>query len=585
MNLQQKANFLKQLKIFAELTDEELSDLARLVTTYRFQQGAIISYQRDVADKMYIIQEGRLEEFIVNEAGTVTAKRVYQQHQYFEDAWLFTPGLHPGTIRATSNGTLFTISGSDFADWMGRHSDAVIDMSEAAWQAADLSGATLKTRRRYRKFELLADETVIHESRRSRWVLLYQTAIPLIILFGFFGLIYYLFYRTLGWPTWIESILSFLLVIGPLFWVIYSFLDWYNDWLLITNKFVIHREFELRHFSGAVFKLPISRVQSVNALTPGFIQTLFRIGNIRITTAAQEVAVEFKNVSDPQNVQNSLRAVIEAVRQTDRDLGQARTQEEIRRAVESHYNLDPQLESIADEIDPEDEVAAVLRPPSWLRRSFGYRVEEDGVITFRRHWIVFVQRAVWYIGALILWIIVVTSFGILAPGSLTTNPLVVLTMLVLLFFILFALYWYYVDWRNDIYQVTENSIIDLARLPLGFGASRTEAPLSNVQNVNVAQPNLWATLLRYGDVTVDTAGASANIVFRTVVRPNRVQTDIFRRLERSRQLHGVRQGEDRRRDFITMMDVFRQVDEQQDLPRRTPIRDEHVDEDIDWYEN
>ena len=151
-----------------------------------------------------------------------------------------------------------------------------------------------------------------------------------------------------------------------------------------------------------------------------------------------------------------------------------------------------------------------------------------------------------------------------------TNPIFALIALSFLALILFGLYWYFENWRNDIYRLTSNMVIDLAKLPLGFGSSRTEAALSNVQNVTALQPNLLSTLLRYGEVTVETAGASANIVFLDVARPNQVQADIFQRIQRVRNDQSQRQEEQRRREFITMMDVFRQLEEQRNLPGRTP---------------
>ena len=65
---------LRTVTMFEDLTSDELADLVHIVTAYTFKPGAIIAYQRDVADKLYIVQQGRLEEYFVNEAGEVVEK-------------------------------------------------------------------------------------------------------------------------------------------------------------------------------------------------------------------------------------------------------------------------------------------------------------------------------------------------------------------------------------------------------------------------------------------------------------------------------------------------------------------------------
>ncbi|MDT8307791.1 MAG: hypothetical protein RRC07_17785, partial [Anaerolineae bacterium] len=99
---------------------------------------------------------------------------------------------------------------------------------------------------------------------------------------------------------------------------------------------------------------------------------------------------------------------------------------------------------------------------------------------------------------------------------------------------------------------------------------RKQAPLSNVQNVNADRPGLLPTLFNYGNVYIETAGATADITFESVMKPSQVQQDIFERREQLRRQQQRQEGERRRKELALMFDVYQQAVEQGRIPRRTP---------------
>jgi membrane protein YdbS with pleckstrin-like domain len=105
-----------------------------------------------------------------------------------------------------------------------------------------------------------------------------------------------------------------------------------------------------------------------------------------------------------------------------------------------------------------------------------------------------------------------------------------------------------VDWRNDIYILTHDRIIDQVRFPLLYD-QRTEARLDQVQNVRYQQ-GFWGGLLNFGDVTVETAGRTQAVLFHEVPGPTDIQRKIFERID---QLNDRRAGEEatRRQDQLT----------------------------------
>ena len=86
-----------------------------------------------------------------------------------------------------------------------------------------------------------------------------------------------------------------------------------------------------------------------------------------------------------------------------------------------------------------------------------------------------------------------------------------------------------VDWRNDVYILTHDRIIDQVRFPLLYD-QRTEARLDQVQNVRYQQ-GFWGGLLGFGDVTVETAGRTQAVLFLQVPNPLDIQRKIFERID------------------------------------------------------
>ena len=203
-----------------------------------------------------------------------------------------------------------------------------------------------------------------------------------------------------------------------------------------------------------------------------------------------------------------------------------------------------------------------------------YFLVENGTITYRKHWLILLRR-VWAIVAFMLATVVL--FAALAWRFSGSTAQVVLFGTII-FFVEFLVFLYnFDDWRNDIYQLTPRSVVDIDRAPLGFSVSRKEADLENVQNVRADQPSLFATFFGYGFVYIDTAGASAEIVFENVHNPNRIQTEIFRQRELVTQRKRMGTEEQRRRELTLLLDVFKQANEQSVLPQRTPPLEEEAE--------
>jgi CRP-like cAMP-binding protein/uncharacterized membrane protein YdbT with pleckstrin-like domain len=566
-----KAKFLGQLQIFSDLYEEELEDLAQITDEYEFETGAAIAYQRDIADRFFIVRSGRLVGRQVDEQGLVQERKFYMPGDYFKDVWLFTPRVHDMTINAAAPGRMMVIEEKKFLPFLINNPSILeaLELSDDARYEAEHSQAAMPGREA-KKLNLLTDEIVEYNERRTPLLLLIEIIIPVILWFVFLYLAVDL------WVTdrHVLSILSGIATVISFGAVLFLYIDWANDFFVITNKHLVHNEFDLRRFQVNINKVPIDQVQSVQILRPNLLQNLLNVGSARITTASRAGVILFDFIHDPKVVEETLNKLRQRVLAMD----EGRVQAVMRASIEQHFNSPPAYTKV---VDPDTVIAAGSKAQltfgERFRQWISSRVEEGDTITYRKHFLTLLVQTWWQI-----------LLGILALliGLFTPNIYLAVAVLILGLINLGVFIWRFEDWRNDTFQVTNRYVIDIDRAPFGFGENRKQAELGNVQNVNADRPGLIQTLFNFGNVHIETAGASTDIIFEQVANPSRVQSDIFARREDYATNQRIREGQQRRKEYAVFIDAFQQANEQNRLPqRRTPPIDDYDDmEDFDETE-
>jgi hypothetical protein len=195
----------------------------------------------------------------------------------------------------------------------------------------------------------------------------------------------------------------------------------------------------------------------------------------------------------------------------------------------------------------------------WLFADFvRVRHEVGGTITYRKHWLILLQKLILPIMVLVLSIIFVVA---IVTRNLTQ---VDYTMgLVAGYFLIFvaagALVYQYVDWRNDLFQLTPNQVIDLDRKPFGR-ESRRSAPLENILSIEYERRGLIPMLFNYGTVYI-TIG-NTQLTFNNIYQPSVVQQDIFTRMGQHAQERDKRNTMLERERVAQWFKVFQEEAEQ-----------------------
>jgi len=185
-----------------------------------------------------------------------------------------------------------------------------------------------------------------------------------------------------------------------------------------------------------------------------------------------------------------------------------------------------------------------------------------GQILWRKHWVNLLQRAGPPFAATLLMLALAIWLVFSPPQILDIRPSTWLLAWLLLFLAAAAWLGYqYLDYRNDIYVVTDNQIIDIEKKPLWLSADRREGGLDRVQTVFSQQKGFWANVLDYGDVIIRTAAADEGFTFEIVPHPKSVQAIVFQKLEAFRRRQDENRIKEYQQELIEGLDVYHQIRE------------------------
>ncbi|HMQ31048.1 MAG TPA: PH domain-containing protein [Chloroflexaceae bacterium] len=288
---------------------------------------------------------------------------------------------------------------------------------------------------------------------------------------------------------------------------VYLYLDWKTDEFILTSNRVIYNS-ERPFVRRRQEQIPLANIQQVEASTNTYLQHWLKLGTLRIKSAAFGFMIFFEDAYDPDEMQRRIMNQVKKVRREETDA-------DLQRLVESALDGRPASEQPQGALEVDRTFTPGLL--QWLLPHNPQIDREQGVYTWRRHWI-FLVKAVWL--PLVLWLVLAaaTTMGLLASlvGGL---PLAGLFLLVTLLVGAWAA-WQVEDHRNDRYILTPTQVVDLAKRPLGPENRRT-ASLDALQNVTY-RTTLIGRIFGYGDVLLQTAGSGEEFTYFDAPRPSQI---------------------------------------------------------------
>lgn len=132
---------------------------------------------------------------------------------------------------------------------------------------------------------------------------------------------------------------------------------------------------------------------------------------------------------------------------------------------------------------------------------------EKILLILHRHWIVMAEKIIivlilFILPAIIIFFedLIASFFGEMVFRSLFFFGLIIYWMILLGFLMLS-----WIEYWLDVWIITNERIIDIDQISL-FQREISEFSLTRVQDVTIKIPNMLATLLKFGDITIQTAG-------------------------------------------------------------------------------
>ncbi len=549
---------LRDTHLFRTLNDDQFACVMDVLQAGTLTAGQVLFNEGDRANHFYIVLSGKVKLARIRR-GKEKLIATLAPGDYFGEEALRPRGKRPVTVTAIEVTRLLRLDTATLKR-LFREIPALKANLEIA-----ISTHTLL--QRVGLDWLNPDEIVFLMARRHTyflWEALVGPALAGILSCGLMALFYFQI-----WPGRLTPLLiTGLLCLLSLGWGIWAYLDWGNDYNIVTSQRVVWLE-RVAGIYDSRQEAPLTTLLSVGLKTS---QTGRWVGFGDVLVRTYTGVMALRQVAYPEQI----ATLIEEHWTRTKAVSRQAEVEVIERTIRQRLGLEP-----ADVVEPEEtdtktfhEVTVEVNP-GWLQSVFAnffhVRFESGPVVTYRKHWFVLV-RMTWQP---LFWLGVTAglAFVRLANWFTLLSHAVVFSLCGAAGVGLFLWFLYeYLDWRNDIYQVTPDQIIDVDKKPLGK-EERRAAPLENILSIEYQRLGIMGLLLNFGTVYI-TVGAS-RFCFDYVYNPSQVQQDIFRRMneriEIRKRVDAVTQRE-RLSDWITVyhQNVHPQTESAED-DRHLPI--------------
>jgi membrane protein YdbS with pleckstrin-like domain len=538
-HLEKALQRLRATPVFVNLSDDEFRQVAQLLTPKKFKRAEyVISMSGQGELDLYVLLQGRAS------SRKAAGKRID------DVVTVYSPGdvinLNAFAAGTDSDETVEALSDLDVWEIGYKAFQLLLEQSP---HLADKLGAPTGITAIWAKpqrypFPVDAGEVVI-VYRRKHWILLVKRIwpVPLLVLGGVI-----LWSLPAILTPWVQTLPMLCLGIWALFTIAiggWLFNDWHDDFYAVTNRRVVHRE-KVLFVSNRQAEAPVGQVRSVVVRRNDFIVNnilLLNVGDVVIDTLNSYHPITFTAVENPEEMSREILRQSQRAKTTEQALQRDVIREILRRQMGLHER--PENSPKSPKLEMVGMGAPAAAPPSGpkplpvILGSFFFPhmrvVDAKGNITYRHHWLLLFQTA-WapllaLLGycALIFagWYLDVLSFLGASPNWPTSARLLLFAalgigLLALVTWLIFR----YEDWRNDIFVLTKDKLIDIDRTPFGWqGMQQNVSPLDKVQNVKSSQDSFVDWLFDMGDVIVET-GSDKPLVFERVKDPRQVQRDI-----------------------------------------------------------
>ncbi len=492
---------LRRSHLFVGLDDDALNEIAGYFRFAHYKKGEMICKEGEIADRFYLVYRGQVRVW-QGEEGKERFLATLVTGDYFGEEGLMKLG-HRRSAHVSAEETptvLAYLDEATFSSLVHRYPQFYENLKMI------VRGRQLA---RSARFDWLGEGESIYLVARKHaaflWARLGGVTVAALIALLLMWVGRSVGYSLVGWG-------GVLLLGGAVLGGIWQYVDWGNDYYIVTNQRVVWLE-EVVGLYESRQEAPLHAIDSIQTET-GQLGRWLGYGNISVNTFTGKIVL--RDLPAPRRV----AALVNEHWRRAQERHQAFKEYSMRQTVREQLHL-PSANA-EKPATPVWESALPPAPPSrpsfWDEINvFKMRFEHGDRIIYRKHWLILFRRT-WLPGLLFWFAVAITVLRIF-------NLWLALALTLLIF--LWWLY-HYMDWRNDIYQVTSEKLYDIERKPLGR-EERREAPLERVLSITVEREGFIPILFNFGNVVIDVSGE--RFTFDNIFNPIQAQQDIFWRMD------------------------------------------------------
>ena len=509
-------NFFKKNLLFSHLSEEQIVEVARQFEIVEKEADEYLYSNGDPANYFYILWQGEVHILLVEEKIERPWSTVILGDFFGEE--LLDKEYREDNAKVVKKSRIFRI-----------HREKLTSLLQNFPRVNELLNATARSRifAREKKFKWLSsDEIVYYIQRKHVYFLLVKLIIPFLLVLLFAGILGGAFISANDLMRWV-GIVGLLI---SLFTVIWVWVDWGNDYTVVTSRKVLSVE-KIALLYDNRMEAPLDTILSTNVVSNQFLRMFIDYGTVIVKTFTG--SIRMPNIKSPNILVlyiNGLKLRAgELARQFEAEIMRELVRKRLRPAEneEQDGNLEEdkaEVETETQEEPEEDEkVSKTKKKTGFMLNFLKVRYVEGDTIIYRKHWFVLLKKIWWQ-----LLLIGLSLFAGCYLFKISGSNVLILGFLVLVLTILFGIMIYrFVDWKNDIYLVTLDHILDIERKPLG-SENKKSATLDNILSLENKRVGIFGILLNFGTVIINIGTEQFN--FHDVYNPAQVQYEIFDRM-------------------------------------------------------
>ena len=515
------ALLLKQY-VFQGLNEEQIKSIASRFRLVRYQAQQTVIYEDMPGIKFFIVYKGQVEVSALVKKLFKAPEKVklytYGPGEFFGAEAIIYKSNNRDVVKTNEESVLLVLDNVKFQE-----------MLDEFPEVAEKFKLIVESRRFARKKQfpwLISGESIQLMGRKHTYFLIRSLLLPIFFFLLSIPAIVYTF--TILEPSTLAiffKIGSLLLMLGAIFWFIWNWIDWGNDYYIVTTQRVLWLEkvvglYESRN-EAPLYTILTVDVKSSQA------GRILNYGNV--ATRTYTGIINMNRVNRPKELASFIEGHIKRMLLLSEDDKLGQFESDLKKALHKPDPTSPDLEELVIK-KPDAKSKTKEGKSRSLRERMKYllnvRFEQEGVIIYRKHWFLLVRRIWIAVAGLVIWFIILYLL-VSYKSNATVSSLVGTPLYLISFFILIGVFawliYSYEDWRNDIYKLTPEQIFQIYRKPLG-SELKTSANIENILTIEHERENITGIMLNFGNVIVSVG--DTKIIFEGVKNPDQVHQDI-----------------------------------------------------------